>query len=271
MTRYFVACFLSMIILIAPPAFARTLDKAPAALDPAKAYVIAEIGKLDDGLIYGTLVLARYDTASADIVVAAPPPGGKIPKGGWQQGDRVVLIKPAVKAGDRRLYIAELDPGLWVVEGANDTAFSLGSSTLQLAPGSVTDLGVVSVYSDFAEGQKRDVVTTGRLLKGALLGGIFGRVVPVAMPKAITIRARGPSDIALPPVFATARAAEWADEVRFGNHLGGLVNRMGGRKARPGATSGEPLPSPGAGEPSKSEANDQPRASGDPVEITTPR
>jgi hypothetical protein len=233
MMRHFLSCLLMMFTLAAAPAVAGTLNKVPAALDPAKAYVVVEIGKLDDGLLYGTLVLGRYDVASSDIAVATPPPGGKIPKGGWKHDNRVFLLKPAVKAGDRRLYIAELDPGLWVIEGANDTAFSLGSSTLQLTAGSVTDLGVATVYSDFPEGEKRHVLTAGRALTGALLGGIFGSVLPASMPKAIDIRARAASDIALPSVLAgAARPVEWSGEVRFGNHLGGLVNRMGGRKAR---------------------------------------
>lgn len=242
MMRLFLSYLLSMLILASAPAFARTLNEAPTTLDPTKAYVVVEIGKLDDGLVYGTLVLSRYDLATNDIAQPTPPPGGKIPKGGWKLDHRVHLIKPAVKAGDRRLYIAELNPGLWVIEGANDTAFSLGSSTLQLEAGTVTDFGVVSIYSDFPEGERRDVLTAGRALKGALMGGIFGSVLPPPMPKAIDIRPRGTSDIALPSVFAgVARPPEWAGEVRFGNHLGGQINRMGGRKARPGATTAAPV------------------------------
>lgn len=238
MMRLFLSHLLSMLILASAPAFAKTLNEAPTTLDPAKAYVVVEIGKLDDGLMYGTLVLARYDLSTNDIAQPTPPPGGKIPKGGWKLDHRVHLIKPAVKAGDRRLYIAELNPGLWVIEGANDTAFSLGSSTLELAMGTVTDLGVVSVYSDFPEGEKRDVLTAGRVLKGALMGPLFGSVLPPPMPKAIDMRPRGTSDISLPPVFAgVSHPPEWAGEVRFGNHLGGQINRMGGRKARPGATT----------------------------------
>lgn len=231
--RRMLACLLVVAAMMATPSLAGTLKKPPATLDPAKAYVVVEIGKVDDGLIYGSLVLSRYDPQKKDIAEATPPPGGKIPSGGWVQDNRVYLLKPAVKDGDRRFYIAELDPGLWVVEGANDTAFSLGSSTLQLPAGSVTDLGVVSVYSDFPEGEKRDVLTTKRLLKGALMGGLFARTVPASMPKAIDVRERGANDIALPAVFAGhTRPVEWVGDVRFGNYLGGLINRMGGRKAR---------------------------------------
>jgi hypothetical protein len=229
----FASCFLWLLTLVATPALAGTLSKVPTALDPTKAYLVVEIGKLDDGLLYGSLVLGRYDETTTDIAQPTPPPDGKIPRKGWPLDNRIRVLKPAVKDGDRRLYIVELNPGLWVVEGANDTAFSLGSSTIKLEAGMVTDLGVVTVYSDFPDGEKRDVLTAGRMLKGAFMGGIFGSTLPHSMPKAIDVRSRTQSDMALPPIFAgIARPVEWAGQVRFGNHLGGLVNRMGGRKAR---------------------------------------
>lgn len=231
MIRYLVL-WLAVVTLAVPATASKVHNKLPSSLDPSKAYVVVEIGKLDNALLPGTLVMGRYDSARNDIAEATPPPGGKIPRGGWARDNRVHLLKPAMKDKDRALYIAELDPGLWVVEGANDTAFSLSSSSVQLAAGTVTDLGVVSVYSDFPPGQKRDVLTAGRLMKGALLGGIFARRVPASMPKAIDVRARQASDMPLPPLLAEARPVVWAGEVRFGNHLGGLVNRMGGRKAR---------------------------------------
>lgn len=229
----FPSYLLWLLTLITTPAFAGTLNKVPTALDPTKAYVVVEIGKVDNGLLYGSLVLSRYDAVTADIAQPTPPPGGKIPKKGWPLDNRISVLKPAAKDGDRRLYIVEVDPALWVIEAANDTAFSLGSSTIELDAGTVTDLGVVTVYSDFADGEKRDVLTAGRALKGALMGGIFGSIVPKSVPKAIDVHARTQNDMALPPIFAgIARPVEWAGQVRFGNHLGGLVNRMGGRKAR---------------------------------------
>lgn len=219
--------------MTAVPALAGTLSKIPTALDPAKAYVVVEIGKIDDGLLYGSLVLGRYDEAAADIAQATSPPAGGPSKKNGALENRISVLKAAVKDGDRRLYVVELEPGLWAIEGANDTAFSLGSSTVRLEAGTVTDLGVVKVYSDFPDGQKRDVLTAGRALKGALMGGIFGSTVPQSMPKAIEVRARARSDLAIPAVLSgSAHPVEWSGQVTFGNHLGGLVNRMGGRKAR---------------------------------------
>ena len=231
MMRFLVLWLVACITWVMPAAASSGLTKLPSSLDPTKAYVVVEIGKLDNALLYGTLILGRYDSTKNEIAEPTPPPGGKIPHGGWPLDNRVYLLKPAMKNKERRLYIAELDPGFWVVEGANDTAFSLGSSMMQLGAGTVTDLGVVNVYSDFPQGQKRDVLTAGRLMKGALLGGILGRLPP-PMPKAIDVRVRQASDMPLPAVLARAQPVIGAGEVRFGNHLGGLINRMGGRKAR---------------------------------------
>ena len=227
---------LTLLVLSAsfPAQASQVYSKLPARLDPAKAYVTVELGKLDGALLDGTLVLARYDMARKDIAEPTPKPKGH--KGGWPLDNRVFLRKPVAKDKGRRLFLAELDPGTWVIEGANDTAFSLGSSTLDLAAGTLTDLGVGSVYSDFPEGEKRDVLTTGRLFKSALMGPLFGGKLPAAMPKAIDFRPRIVSDLKLPPLLTGARArGEWTGEVHFGNYLGGLVNRMGGRKARPRA------------------------------------
>lgn len=237
MIRPMISCIRGLIALAcamtAMPALAGTLGKVPAALDPTKAYVFVEIGKLDDGLLYGSLILSRYDEAKADIAQAAPAPAGKSSKKDRDPENRISLLKAAVKDGDRRLYVVEMEPGIWVIEGANDTAFSLGSSTFRLEPGSVTDLGVVKVYSDFPDGQKRDVLTAGRALKGALMGGIFGSTLPQSMPKAMEVSARTQNDLVVPASLAGgAHPVEWAGQVTFGNHLGGLVNRMGGRKAR---------------------------------------
>ncbi|SDC97758.1 hypothetical protein SAMN05444678_107178 [Sphingomonas sp. YR710] len=85
------------------------------------------------------------------------------------------------------------------------------------------------------------------MLKGALMGGLIGGPMPKSVPKAITIRARDPSDIPVPTMLAaTGRPVEWAGQVRFGNHLGGLINRMGGRAARNHAPTEEPVQQPDA-------------------------
>ena len=245
MIRGWLLWLASMVWLTQAAVAGTVLTKAPAQLDPGKAYVLVELGKLDDALIDASLILSRYDPETRDVA-QVPDPSAKN-----AVVDRVVLGKPLIKTGKRRLYALELQPGTWIVEGANDTAFSLGAPTLKLAPGSVTDLGYANVYSDFADGAKRDVQTTGRLLRSAFLGGgLFTKAKPEPTPKAVDFHPRGATDVALPAVFATpARPPVWEGNVRFPNNLGGLVNRMGGRKARgqdmaPADPAASPTPDP---------------------------
>lgn len=216
------------------PALAGTLKKPPTQLDPAKAYVVVEIGHMDDAMLPGTLTLARYDPSKSDIAAPTPPPEGKIPKGGWVADNRVFLRKAAFKDKKRQLFYVEMQPGLWVIEGANDTAFALGSNTFELAPGSVTDLGVARVFSDFSEGEKRDISNNARLLKAAFTGGLFVSIKPKPVPRAVEFRPRTSTDLTLPPIFTSAPPVNWSGLVEFGNYLGGMVNRMGGIKSRPG-------------------------------------
>lgn len=237
--------FLASMVCMAETASAGTvLTKLPATLDPAKAYVLVELGKLDDAMLDATLILSRYDPAAKDVAQVVDPSG----KNAGARADRVVLSKALSKAGKRRLYALELQPGAWIIEGANDTAFSLGAPVLQLEPGSVTDLGYANVYSDFADGAKRDVQTVGQLLRSSFLGGgLFTKAKPEPTPKAVEFQPRGSTELALPAVFAgTARAPRWGASVRFPNNLGGLVNRMGGRKTRgqDAAPSSDPAPAP---------------------------
>lgn len=221
--------------LIALPAVANAqavLKKAPVVLDPAKAYVVVELGQLDGAMLPASLVIARYDVQLQDIAEPTPRVSGA--KGRYTPDNRLTLLGGAMaNDGKKRLMVAEVPPGLWVIEGANDTAFSLGSSTVDLAPGSVTDLGVANVYSDFPEGEERQIATAGSMLKGALSGGLLGGVLPKPMPRAVDFRPRQHGDLQLPAPFAAkAAGVAWAGQVEFGNYLGGMVNRMGGIKSR---------------------------------------
>lgn len=192
---------------------------------------------MDGAMLPGTLTLARYDPSKNDIAAPTPPPGGKIPKGEWEVDNRVFLIKAALKDKRRRLFYVEMQPGLWVIEGANGTAFALGSNTFELPPGSVTDLGVADIYTDFPAGEKREVMNNGLLLKYALTGGLFTSLKPT-VPSAVNFRPRVGTDLMLPPIFANARLVTWIGQVEFGNYLGGMINRLGGIKSRPGRNEG---------------------------------
>lgn len=213
---------------------AKSLAKLPTKLDPTKAYVLVEVGNIDDGKVRGQLTVARYDAARSDIALlnkASEKPALA----------HETLGKPLVKDKRRNLYLLELVAGQWVIEGANGTAFSLGSRTFDLAAGALTDLGVAAVTTDYAEGETAYKITAGKALKLGLLGAFAGDAMPQPIPKAVTFRARSASDLALPKTaLGEARAVAWGSEVKFGNYLGGLVNRMGGRKDRPGAVSSTP-------------------------------
>lgn len=224
----------------AQPALAKSLKSVPVRLDPTKAYVLVEVGPVQGSKVQGQLVLARYDRDKADVrglgrAADAPLPGKANP--------RETTGAALVKADARRLYLLEVEPDFWVVEGANGTAFSLGSAGVTLAPGTVTDLGVASVVNDYLEGDGPEKLTAGKLAKIALLGPFAGgSVKPKPAPAAATFRPREAGDLPVPDALkAQLVTATWSAPVKFGNHLGGLVNRLGGRKAR-----AEAGPSPAA-------------------------
>lgn len=212
-------------LFAASPVQAKTLDKLPAKLNPTKAYAVVEVGNLDDARAKGVLTLARYDTSAGDI--AFLDKAAKKPVLAHES-----LGKPLVQEKSRRLYLLELVPGQWVIEGANGTAFSLGSRTFELVAGQVTDLGIATVTTDYAEGESAYKLTAGKALKLGLFGAFAGgSALPQPIPTAVNFRARAANDLVVPKL--ATEPVEWGAEVKFGNYLGGLVNRMGGRKDRP--------------------------------------
>ena len=230
--RSLLVCACAALVLSSPPVAAKALTKLPAKLDPARAYALVEVGNIDDGKLKGQLTVARYDSATNDIAVVEKTK----PKLSHE-----TIGKPLVKDDKRRLYLLELSPGQWVIEGANGTAFSLGSRTFELTAGALTDLGIATVTTDYAEGETPYKLTAGKALKLGLFGAFAGGdALPQPIPKAVAFRARTASDLAVPKIAAgEAKPVAWGGEVRFGNYLGGLVNRMGGRKDRPGVVAGD--------------------------------
>jgi hypothetical protein len=150
--------------------------------------------------------------------------------------------KPLVKGPESRLFLLEMEPGIWVVEGFGNTSFSLGSYSFELAPGSVTDLGIVTAEPDWAEGQKPPNIGS---LFAAALAGPFAKRQDVA-PMRVTFRPRGEGDIPLPAGIPAERVhpAAFTPGAKFGNYLGGLVNRIGGVNARVRETAAPSAPTP---------------------------
>jgi hypothetical protein len=237
--------------LAAAPAAAKPLTQVPATLDPAKAYVLIEYRLLANPYagfpgsrktmpLNAGLTLARYDPAAGDIrglgkAKANPVPAGQLSAEGFRN-------KPLVKGEGSRLFLLEVDPDLWVVQGFGNTSFSLGSYAFKLEPGTVVDLGVVTAENDWAEGQRAP--KTGDIFKMALIGPFAKR--PDMAPMRLAFRRRGAGDIPVPSGIPAARvqSASFTTDQKFGNYLGGLVNRIEGVNARLHAPDAEPAPKP---------------------------
>ena len=238
MKRVVVTGLLGAAALWAQPGAAKSLTSVPARLDPAKAYVLVEVGDVDGGKLAGQLTFARYDQGNGDVKGLGRAAGSALPK---KVSPHETTTKAVIKEKRRLLYLMELEPDFWVIEGANGTAFSLGSVGGTLAPGTVTDLGVVAVRTDYAEGDGPEKLTAGKLAKAAMLGPLFGgSLKPKPVPTMIAIHPRTAADLPVPVgLQGQVTAATWSQPVKFGNHLGGLVNRMGGRQARGGRPAAE--------------------------------
>jgi hypothetical protein len=230
----------ALALAAASPASAATLKQVPAALNPAKAYILVEYRLLENPYAGGMpgsrktmplksgLTFARYDPALGDIrgrgkAIANPVARGEQPGEGFRS-------KPLARGPGSRLFLLEVEPDLWVVQGFGNTSFSLGSYTFELAPGTVTDLGVVEAEPDWAEGQKKP--NMGRLL-GSALAGPFGKSPDIA-PMRATFRPRTAGDIPVPAGIPAEKVmpVEFTAGAKFGNYLGGLVNRIEGVNAR---------------------------------------
>lgn len=224
-------------LALAAPAGADTLSKVPAQLDPAKAYVLIEY-RLQKNTMGGFrknlplsegLAFARWDAAAEDIrglgrAAENPLP----PKVAVEEPFRGKTIG---KSETSRMVLLEMEPDIWVIRGLGGTSFSLGSYTFELAPGMVTDLGVVTYGPDFAEDQR--AITGGDLMKSALLGGLFGGL-PEAPPFYAEFRARAAGDMPVPAGIPADKVqpVQFTPGAKFGNYGGGLVNRIEGVNRR---------------------------------------
>jgi hypothetical protein len=223
----------------ASPTVAKPLKIVPAALDPAKAYILVEYRLLKNPYagfpgsrktmpLNAGLSFGRYDPALGDIRGLGK--AGANPVGPGQQPIEGFRNKPLAKGEGSRLFLIEVEPDVWVVQGFGNTSFSLGSYAFELAPGSVTDLGVVTAEPDWAEGQEPpdmgDVLT-------AALAGPFAKSPDIA-PMRVSFRPRTTTDLPIPAGIPADRVRQpvFTPGAKFGNYLGGLVNRIEGVNAR---------------------------------------
>jgi hypothetical protein len=231
----FVAAAASM----AAPAAADTLKKVPATLNPAKAYILVEYRLMPNPLasfpgsrktlpLTSGLIFARYDAELRDIRGLGRATSNPVP--GKQAAIEPFRNREIVRGDAARLHLIEVEPDLWVVQGFGNTSFSLGSNAFRLEPGTVTDLGVAEAAMDWAEGDRAQ--TAGDIFTMALAGPFAKR--PDVAPVRVSFRPRTDQDIAVPPSLPRdkLRAVAFVPNAKFGNYLGGLVNRIEGVNAR---------------------------------------
>ena len=236
-------------ILLCSPALAEPVKTIPVRLDPSKAYVLVEPKNIDLPKMGSGFIIAMYDPEKQDLAGAPVTTTSR-------DGDRVtemttkskivretIGIQPLLKDQSRKLFLVAVAPGLWTIEGAASfappfgsqvTSFSLGSLSLKLDAGTITDLGVAEVGGDWRKGEApKSTVSVGDVLALSMLGGL-GRKKKDPVPAKVAFRSRSADDLALPAELSTLsiKQVEWGSPVEFGNHLGGLVNRIGGRASR---------------------------------------
>jgi hypothetical protein len=220
-----IAAVLALLALLPTPAFAsEDLKAVPARLDPASAYVLVDVVNDPPQKLQAQIILARYDRDRRDVrglgrAAANPVPAGE---------DAQAMTKVGRSLSGKKnggLHLLRLTPGIWTIEGVGGTSESLGSYSFELPAGQVTDLGVIAVrYTDY-EGKPVNTMSTGRLLKTVLMAHAL------KTPKlnmAASVRARTPDDPPLPATIAALHAApvELVPGAQFGNHLGGLIDRL---------------------------------------------
>ena len=247
MTKMFPASAVLVAAVMTAPATAETLKKVPASLNPAKAYVLVEY-KLQKNSMSGFpgsrkyiplmagLSFARYDPVLGDVRGLGRAAGNPLPA---KQRPTEPFRNREIARGDAaRLFLLELEPDTWVVQGYGTTSFSLGSYSFVLEPGTVTDLGVVEAEPDWAEGDGPGKMTD--VFKAALLGPFAKR--PAIAPMRANFRPRSAGDLPVPAGIPAAKVqgVSFKVDAKFGNHLGGLVNRIDGVNARLKATADRP-------------------------------
>lgn len=202
-------------------------------IDPSAAYVLVDIGDLEDSMfrgvdIPGTITIARYSREDKDIRGGDLSPRTVLP--GKASPHLSIYKNPVVKMKGMRQYLVKVDPDIWVIESIGGTSMSLGSMSFEVKAGQVVDLGFIKPRTDWAPGEEAPSPAS------ALLGGILvGRTGSKnARPVYGEWHARTSNELPVPDTLQKLNvvAADYEDGATFGNYLGGLVNRFGGRAAR---------------------------------------
>lgn len=200
----------------APSLAADALKVAPTGLDPARGYVLVRLGERMPN-VWNYLMLAPYDDQAEDVRGRGRAKANTVPKG----ADKQVMIgaKPFIAEEPHlRTHIVAVTPGRYVIASSPTTCFCLGSFSVDVAAGTVTDLG--SIYIGAENGSSPwaalsklhsspDIETRGYTVADAIA------IVPAK------------ADTAVPPALAALPRvqANYLPVRRFGNHNGLLLNR----------------------------------------------
>lgn len=199
-----------------PAHAADQLKVAPASLDPARGYVLVRLGERSPGL-WNFLSIAPYDEAAEDLAGKGRAKARPVPKG----ADKAVVIreKPFLaEAGAHRTHLVALTPGKYVIASSPTTCFCLGSYSIDVRPGAITDLGHVYLGAENGSSpwaaisklhSAPDIEARGYTVADAMA------IVPATAETAVPVGLA-----ALPRA-----AAEYKPVRRFGNHSGQLINR----------------------------------------------
>lgn len=201
----------------APLPAAQMLEKPPATLDTAKAYVLVRIGERGPKGLLGTLMLSPYDPEAQDIRGRGRSKGNSLPP----KADDKVVIGPgkALAGGDHvATYLVAMTPGRYVISNSPTTCFCLGSYQFEAEGGRITDLGLIYVGPENGTSpwavlaqlrSSPDIEDTGYTVADAM--AIYPWKEGMNVPALIA---------ALP-----RQAATYSPAPRLGNHYGKLLNR----------------------------------------------
>lgn len=218
MTHMVALLFATGLLLLpnTPVRAASQLKAAPAALDPTKGYILVRLGERSTG-VWNYVTLSAYDEAAEDIRGKGRAKANPVPP----RADRAVTIlpKPFLDESDHvRTHLIAMTPGLYVIASSPTTCFCLGSYSVYVAPGKITDLGYVYVSAENGSSpwaalrslrSSPDIERRGYTVADAMAVAPATDQTPV--PAALT---------AFPRDIATHRPV-----ARFGNHSGLLINR----------------------------------------------
>lgn len=210
-------CLTGLLFLSSAPALAASqLKAAPAALDPAKGYLLVRLGERSAG-VWNYITLAAYDEKAEDIRGQGRAKANPVPS----RTDRSVSVspKPFLDEADHvRTHLIAMSPGLYVIAASPTTCFCLGSYSVYVAPGKITDLGYIYVSAE-----------NGSSPWSALRGlrsspDIEQRSYTVADAMAVV---PATAQTTIPAALATfpRDIAAYRPVARFGNHSGLLINR----------------------------------------------